>query len=82
MKKLRVIGHGALYLGSNGQKARDLRDDPLAKEHAPKSYKESGFDTAHLGQYDGTNFAQWHGRRRDGCFHPWGPIFEIYEAEE
>ena len=78
MPHLEIVGNGALNLNGDGQSVPAwCKDDPLAKQYAPKSYKKTGFDTAHLSRYVGTDFIQWYGRRADGYFHAWGPVFKI-----
>lgn len=78
---LKEIGEGCLYLGGDGQGLGPLRDDPVAKANAPAGgYKKHGFDTAHLSRYDGTDFIQWQGRKRDGFFHAYGKIMQLTKA--
>lgn len=76
-RRLIEIGDGSLFLSGNGQGLNDLEKDPVAISNRPDSFHESGFDTAHLSRYEGTDFVQWYGRKADGCFHPWGKIMQI-----
>jgi hypothetical protein len=72
------IGEGALWLGSNGQGLGAVERDPVVIKNRPG--RGSGFDTAHLVRYDGTDFCQWQGRRSDGCFHASGKILRLTAA--
>lgn len=75
------IGEGCLFVGGDGQGLEALKDEPVVKANAPSGgYKKHGFDTAHLSRYDGTDFVQWQGRKRDGCFHAHGKIMKLTPA--
>ena len=75
---LEIIGEGCLYLSSNGQGFGSLESDQIARANRPPVV--GWCDTCHLGQYEGTDFFQWHGRRADGYFHPYGKIMRLTEA--
>lgn len=75
-------------MGLNGSGQGELLDvlskTPLARSEY-KSYfvgKYDRVDTAYLSRFDGTDYCQWHGRQRDGCFHPMGRILKIIEIAE
>lgn len=53
------------------QADRTLNSDPLAMEHRPTSGECS------LQQYPGTDFVQWHVRRRGIWWYPHGPVMRI-----
>ena len=78
---LEEIGEGTLYLGSTGVSRLGLghlESDPIAKKNQPPL---TGWcDTSYLSRYDGTDFFQWHGRRSDGMFHPYGKIMRIAQS--
>ncbi len=74
------IGEGRLYLSGNGQGLDAIKDAPTVLQNRPGSYKQSGFDTAYVSRYEGTDFLQWYGRRADGCFHPYGKLMRLTKA--
>lgn len=76
---LREIGEGCLFLGGDGQGLEALENDPVAQANRPRG-KTGGFDTSHLSRYEGTNFIQWHGRKADGRFYPYGSIMQLTRA--
>lgn len=78
---VKVVDREPPRVGSDGQGLEALKDDETVRANRPYgSYKKHGFDTAHLTRYNGTNFVQWVGRRRDGYFHPWGSLMRITAA--
>ncbi len=74
------IGEGFLYINGDGQGLEAIKNDLVICANRPLPYKKSGFDTAHVIRYAGTDLLQWYGRRRDGRFHPWGKIMRLTKA--
>jgi hypothetical protein len=72
------FGEGYLGYGSSGQGLDALTGDPLVVANRPKA--RSGFDTAHLACYQGTDLFQWYGRGSSGYFYPHGDILRITDA--
>lgn len=73
------IGEGFLKLGGSGQGLEALHACPVVKKNRPVFHRAK-IDTAHLSRYDGTDFFQWHGRKVDGYFYPFGKILRLTAA--
>lgn len=71
---LEIAGRGSLYLCIDGQ----CIDSSLERLGHIACYRPAReVDTTYLGKYDGTQLVQWFGRRSDGIFYPYGPIFQL-----